>query len=951
MQARQFLETVLSNQGYYCGYGIKLGSDRVQQKFFTSLEALETYTESLVEAGWNAYFALATFENSGSRTQNNAKHLKSFFIDIDAGEGKPYADPVDCIRALKSFCSANKFPRPTMVGSGRGVHAYWSLDEPIEAALWTPVAEQFKALLASEGMRVDPAVTADSARILRMPGTLNFKSDPALEVSLLSPIAAPVAFTAFAALVAHAPAPVINKLAVGSFVPREMNDVNQALSGSYISVFKNILEKTAAGRGCEQIKRVIEEASTLDEPMWRAGLSIAKFCTDGGKAIHRISKAHPGYTFEATEAKAELIKGPYTCATFDNYSPGICEKCPHKNAIKSPIALGREVQEASDEDNVVLDVPEVANFVAKQTYVIPKYPVPYFRGKAGGVFKRAKDKQGDPIEVPVYHNDFYVLKRLNDPDAGEAVVMRLHLPQDGVREFTVPLVSLLSKDEFRRHVAPHGLAVIDMEGLMAYVSAWVNNLQANAKAEKAHRQFGWVDSRYDSFIVGDKDIRSDRVDHNPPSSATVKMFGTFQTKGTLEGWNNVMDFYNRPGLEMHQFVIGLSFGSPLMQFATQHACVFHIYSPDPGLGKTTAMLAGASIWGNPDEIMSHERDTIASKFNRTEIYKNIFHPIDELSNIHPKEASDFLYQTTGGHQRNRMSGKSNEERYRGDPWHLNICTTGNTSLLDRVSMYKAIPKAEATRVLEYQAKAFVFEAKTETDALNRYLSNNYGHACVPYLQYIMQDVDGAQKLFQQTQEKLDLIGDLSQPHRFWSAQAASAFTGLIIARRAGLVKFSIPPIIKWWAETIQKAKERLLGMEGSIEETLTAYLAENYNNILRIKSTSDARTPNQDDALIIPDSTPRMTLVARYEYDIKRLYLLPKPFREWCNKQQIHYPSLYDKLRSGSTSGQMKKVRISRGTRLNLPPADCVVLDCSQFMDEEMEQSIASAAIGNAIPV
>jgi hypothetical protein len=262
---------------------------------------------------------------------------------------------------------------------------------------------------------------------------------------------------------------------------------------------------------------VVEEASTLDEPMWRAGLSVAKFCTDGDKAIHRISKAHPGYTFEATEAKAALIKGPYTCATFDNYSPNICGKCPHRNAIKSPIALGRAVQEASDEDNVVLDVPEVANFVAKQTYVIPKYPAPYFRGKAGGVFKRAKDKQGDAIELPVYHNDFYVLKRLNDPDTGEAIVMRLHLPQDGVREFTVPLVSLLSKDEFRRHVAPHGLAVIDMEGLMAYVSSWVNNLQANAKAEKAHRQFGWVDSRYDSFIVGDKDIRPDRVDHNPPS--------------------------------------------------------------------------------------------------------------------------------------------------------------------------------------------------------------------------------------------------------------------------------------------------------------------------------------------------------------------------------------------------------------------------------------------------
>ena len=115
---------------------------------------------------------------------------------------------------------------------------------------------------------------------------------------------------------------------------------------------------------------------------------------------------------------------PISCQKFEEFNPGGCEGCPNKGVIKSPIVLGREVQEANDEDNIVEDRPENVDQGHTQTYIIPKYPDPYFRGKNGGVFKRVI-KQEDEIEVMVYHNDIYLTRRLYDSELGESFVVRL----------------------------------------------------------------------------------------------------------------------------------------------------------------------------------------------------------------------------------------------------------------------------------------------------------------------------------------------------------------------------------------------------------------------------------------------------------------------------------------------------------------------------------------------
>ena len=943
MDTKQFLEAILGDRGYYCVYAARLSDERKVQKFYDNLDAVVSAATQLDADGYDAYFALATFTEAGSRKTANVQQMRSFFLDLDCGAGKDYATQADALGALRGFCKQLQLPRPTVVNSGRGVHAYWPLTEPVSRETWLPVAEQLKRLCKRHSLFIDPAVPADAARVLRVPGTHNHKDEIPKGVALVGSPGAAVVFDAFKDLLGEDGV----LTAVKKFTPREQDAVMQALSGSYTSRFKTIILKTAEGKGCAQLHEVVTNQANVSEPLWRAGLSIAKFCVDGGRAIHKISEKHPEYTPNATEEKAALIKGPYLCERFDEYRSDVCPNCMHWGKIKSPITLGREVLEAEESDNVVVQKPIDIPNAKPITFTIPKYPQPYFRGKNGGIFIHQKGEGDDdaPRDKLVYHNDLYVVRRLRDPDMGEAIVMRLHLPKDGVREFTLPLTAVGSRDDFRKYLAQQGVTVLNVAELMDYTMRWVSELQYRAEATEARRQFGWTDEAGTSFAVGNMEIFKDRIEINSPSTATAQFFPYFHTKGTFEEWKQTMEFFNRPGFELHQFVFGMSFGAPLMHFQPINAAAFHIYSKGSGLGKTTAMLAGASVWGDPDLLMLQERDTFASKMNRAEVYKDLIVYMDEMTNTKPAELSDWAYQLPSGLQRNRMSGKSNVERIRGKPWKTMFGTSGNAGLVERIGTYKRMPEAEAQRILEHKVLRVYFKDKSETDEFSTNIKQHYGHAGVPYIQYLLNNLDAAKELAKINQNKIDAAAGLTAENRFWSVLVSRTLAGLMLAKRAGLINWEIAPIARWSVEMLKVAKEASKEMASESNSLLTDYLAENYNNILRIKSTDDARKQQTGlDHLIHPEAVPRVNFVARYEYDVKKLYLLPKPLKEWCVKQQLNYLGLVDTLKAAPTNLKKEKMRLSRGTHMNLPPADVLTIDCSSFMTDETENAMATTA-------
>ena len=196
MDTLEFFQRVLPVEGFYSAILIDAGN-APQQSFFASTEDIATFCQRMDAAGSNTYFALSTFNTRFSRKQDNVKLTKALFLDIDCAPekvgqtdssgsaipDKGYATQKDGLKALLEFLVATGMPKPMVVSSGRGLHVYWVLDTALPQHEWQPLADAHKSTYQAGGFVFDPAVTADSARVLRPIGTHNPKNGA--EVKLL----------------------------------------------------------------------------------------------------------------------------------------------------------------------------------------------------------------------------------------------------------------------------------------------------------------------------------------------------------------------------------------------------------------------------------------------------------------------------------------------------------------------------------------------------------------------------------------------------------------------------------------------------------------------------------------------------------------------------------------------------------------------------------------------
>lgn len=931
METLSFMKSVLGTDGRYCILGLSEGKRR--QKFFTTIaEAIKGAT-SLDNGGVNAYFALATFEEGGSRKADDAIEMRSLFLDLDCGPGKDYTDQGAALRDLRDFVKALSLPRPIMVSSGYGIHAYWPLTQPVPVADWKPVALALKRTCVERDLFIDPAVPADVARVLRVPGTHNYKNGGCAKVEVLGTGASdPKPLSYYADVFgADKPAPEAGKKLFDNVTMGAEDDpIMQRLRQSRKNSFKLILKKTMQGRGCEQIRQMVVDQAGTEEPMWRGGLSIAAFCEDSEKAAHVISHEHPEYDPDETLRKMEAIKGPYTCERFDSLRSGICNNCPLREKIKSPIVLGAELAEAEKEE--VLDEAGEPKVVYKDG--TPELPRGYRVGQGGNITKQEKDEDGNPVDKLVYLNKFYYTARVVDPELGECIVGRLHLPNDGVREFTVPLVAATSKEELRKALSKHGLTVSfkGWDDIMAYTQAWIEKLQEDDAADTARTQFGWSDDTFKSYVLGDREIFADRVEYNPPSSKTSYMFPYLRKKGTLEGWIDQAEFYNRDGLEPYQFVLCQALAAPLMRLTPVHAAIFDFYSDGSGHGKSTTQNFASTIYGEPSSLVIGPKDTLNMRLNRMELMKDVNIQMDEFTEFPAEDTSDLIYGVTSGRQKGRMASGSNEERFRGQPWSTTVTSSSNYSMLSKVYASKSNPQAEVQRVLRYHVQPHNFTDKNETDVFAKGVGEHQGHAVEVFVQLVMSDITMVKALLDNVQRKIDTACGLTMQNRFWSVQAAVTITALVLAREAGLLNYDVKKLMHWVIELISANRRAALEAQSTIESVITEYVTEHYGEVLWIKNAQGDGLDNGNglDNLVVPDMLPRGKLVARYETDTKLLYLVLTPFKKWCTKRRLNQDSAL-KEAVAKFRGRRTKMRICRGTKLKLPSVDVLELDCSNL--------------------
>lgn len=923
MQQPDLLTLVQPAEGWFAITGIR-GKGKnadVRQELVATREEADDLIEQFVEAGRNVFFGVAKYKTGDNRKKENVLGLKAFWLDVDCGPdkaepnpktGRPdgYVDQKAGLEALRSFCKTIGLPTPTLVNSGGGIHAYWPLEETVSRRDWEPVAERFKEVCRTQNFYVDPAVF-EVARILRVPGTFNFKEEEPRPVEFIhvgKPTTLEVMRAAFG----------VKKQASIFDDDFEMTPRQKAMMSGVGYNFRRIMQRTAMGDGCNQLLYAYQHRDSISYHEWFYALSVAAMCEDADKAVHMMSDGHPDYDPETVDKKVATIKKATSCAKFRSVNPKLCDGCPHLDKIMGPKELGKVVKESS-EDFVEVEVePGVVEQID-----IPKYPFPFYRGEDGGIWRKPPKDAGPEAEpMFVYPYDFYVVKRMHDPGEGDSALMRLHLPQDGLREFVVPMAKVTQKDELRKILSSNGVYSYGarFDALMDYVLKSAEQLQDRQKAEIMRQQFGWVDNN-SRFVLGDQEITVEGNIYSPPSKATSKLAKFIGPVGTLENWKEVWSLFGQEGMEAQAFAALSAFGSPLLKFLNQTGAIINLFNPRSGTGKTTILNMVNSVYGHPKELRLKEIDTMNGRLQWVGILNNLPPTMDELTNATPKEYSDLLYIMSNGKGKERMLAGSNELRENNTTWQNITVSTSNSSFAEKLSVLKDNPEGELMRLIEYPIGLVnAINTAHAKNLFDQVLFANYGHAGPVYIRYLLANLEQVQTKCLAMQAKIDKELQLLPKERFWSATFAANIQGGLFAKRCGLIDWDMTRIYNWSCKQIEKLRVETEAPLDGPEQAVGDYLYRHMQNILVVNGEADRRT----NLYAGPVREPKGELLIRIEPDTKMMFFIAKHFKEYCVKYQINYNQTLDKLEQQGRLVRKAGKRLSKGMAVSGENIHCL---------------------------
>jgi len=851
MMIKQFYEKALPSQGVYCVTGISTDG-KVQNRFAETLDELVDIVDALKDEGKNAFVAMSTFSGY-SRRAEAALYARSIYIDLDVDpeNSKKYRSKEEAIAALADFLTITKLPPPVRTDSGGGIHAYWLFDQDISIGEWKQYALKFKAL-CNDHIKIDNNVTGDAARILRCPNTINYKNDQERPTGFMDEDFGQYSFQQFKEYLGEEASIEQILAAIPADLPPKPDNFEY--------VFKDIVIKSLQDQGCNQIKHIVLNQAEIEEPLWRAGLSVAIRCVDGQTAIHAMSSNHPEYNEADTEAKANetlTAKWAYGCNKFAELNPAGCEGCPHKNKFgkSGPIQLGRKLKELpttetySEEDAVrVLANPE-------EVPLFPAFLSPYVRGANGGVWYKPKpefDEEGNAIEkqaFPIIEYDFFALKRMYSPTDGQCLLMRYISPTDPVNEFLFPVNFAYSHDKIKDILPKNNVTFAPplVKFISEYLIKWTDYLKKQKAAEIMRMQMGWGDG-FEYFVTGTQEITKNEVKPSSISPMIKNIAKYFTPTGSYEVWQKSANSFNLPSLEVHALGLLAGFGSPLMSRTSTPGCTISYLSPDSGVGKTGSMYAGLSVFGQPYYISQSEGSTTDNALTgRYLALRNIMYGLDEASNIENEILSRLLHRISSGRAKSRMQSSVNAEREIEQGASLIAVMTTNQSLYDKLKQVKKRPDGEIARTLEFaleMPEVFVKNPGLSKEIVDPF-NFNYGHAGPIFVQECLKRGEHDLKMrMNKWSERFREEYGANPAYRFYENMITCCFVGGEIAVEAGIINLDLKRIFTVVMERMVEIRKHTFKLnETDYKELLGHFFNNNHGGFLILNDSKVVKEP------------------------------------------------------------------------------------------------------------
>lgn len=272
--------------------------------------------------------------------------IPGVWVDIDCKEGCHKKTRLPTVQEAEDFLADLIHPPSLVVASGGGLHAYWLFDEFLylndnNRADIQGLLDEFQAGVNKKAKTSNWELdnVSDLARVLRVPGTFNRKSE---EVK-------PVIIRASEADMRRYSMDEIREFA------KTLNSISDNIKPKTMKALRSSGKSTAAEeilKGCAFIRHCIDNAASLSEPEWYAMVTVIARVDNGQKLCHEYSQAYPEYLFAETEQKIQHAlqdTGPMNCATITEKIGGeYCEQCDHQGDIKSPIQLGKTPKRNKD---------------------------------------------------------------------------------------------------------------------------------------------------------------------------------------------------------------------------------------------------------------------------------------------------------------------------------------------------------------------------------------------------------------------------------------------------------------------------------------------------------------------------------------------------------------------------------------------------------------------------
>jgi hypothetical protein len=889
MTPLEFLAAVLPapGTGTYCV--AELSSNKKEHQYEETLEDLQAPVDAWHAADKDVYFALSTFAVAGKRTADNARFIRSLFIDMDG-----YASKKDAATALGAFLEKTGMAalgNPYIVGSGGGLHVYWPFEEAVDIVSWKPVAENFKRLCKQENMAIDMTVTADAARVLRVPGTTNFKKKYATPrpVRLLA-TGDTFKFADISTLISDrltAPAyeAPSNVFALPGLRPSTTpNSTSVKLFENNSTKFKTIWLATQQGNGCGQLANYAENATEDGmEPIWRGLLSITQKCDDGNKAAAWLSQMHP-YPPERMHEKLRSIKGPYPCIKFDSENPGICTSCKHWGKITNPLALGREVRVNTEEKEIPINIPSSSDAVPTETRMLKRPPAPkgFAYGDKGGVYVERMVEQDDGTKakkmVPILPYDMFVVDILNTQN--DHSVHMVALRPEGPVDLIIPQKVVVSGMDTVKALAQQNIIASFGQGndknLFDYVRACVEEASANKVAVKVPASYGWQDDG--TYVFAGRIFSKDRPAFTLPMPGLENLQSFTEPTGSIENWRKFIKLLISKKMYKHLAVVLAGAGAPLMRYTKLFGMTFHCASTESGTGKSLALEAAASVWGHPTRYRTGKSTSPVAMQQRLGLLQN--HPLitDELTSKNRDNFEwlpEFLLDMTQGKGKERMEAGSNKERLNLSTWATTSLLSSNTHMVDILTGgRKHAAEGELRRLLEILMEEPLSWEPHEIEIIKS-LQDNYGTAGVMMIEYMVNNEASLEPLVTSTVTRMYQEFNATNDERFWMAGiGASVAAGIIWSSQfAGIVDLPMKEIIKAFQDAVKYMRKAMKAGARAAEDVLNAYTGENYGKFVVVKRSDGSLLAQLGGNQEIDQSITRTSVAGRIEHEITPGYV------------------------------------------------------------------------------